>query len=115
SHRWTHESADCPCRRWCSAKLTWSTYGRVAADATARRSRISGLRPPRTFDREANEWKDGEALFLTCSVWHQAADNAAGSLARGVRVIVQGRLKQRSHKDRKGVKRTVVELDADGV
>ena len=70
---------------------------------------------PRTFDRQANEWKDGESLFLTCSVWRQAAENAAESLARGMRVIVQGRLKQRSYEDREGVKRTVYELDVDEV
>ncbi|MEU1194950.1 single-stranded DNA-binding protein [Streptomyces sp. NPDC005813] len=70
---------------------------------------------PRVFDRQANEWKDGESLFLTCSVWRQAAENVAESLARGVRVIVQGRLKQRSYEDREGVKRTVYELDVDEV
>lgn len=70
---------------------------------------------PRTFDRQANEWKDGESLFLTCSVWRQAAENVAESLARGTRVIVQGRLKQRSYEDREGVKRTVYELDVDEV
>ncbi|MCZ9352964.1 single-stranded DNA-binding protein [Streptomyces mutabilis] len=70
---------------------------------------------PRTFDRQTNEWKDGEALFLTCSVWRQAAEHVAESLARGLRVIVQGRLKQRSYEDREGVKRTVYELDVDEV
>ncbi len=70
---------------------------------------------PRTFDRQANEWKDGESLFLTCSVWRQAAENVAESLQRGMRVIVQGRLKQRSYEDREGVKRTVYELDVDEV
>ncbi|GGS47981.1 single-stranded DNA-binding protein [Streptomyces violaceus] len=70
---------------------------------------------PRIFDKTANEWKDGESLFLTCSVWRQAAENAAESLTRGMRVIVQGRLKQRSYEDREGVKRTVYELDVDEV
>ncbi|WP_275901416.1 single-stranded DNA-binding protein [Streptomyces sp. MBT27] len=70
---------------------------------------------PRAFDRQSNEWKDGESLFLTCSVWRQAAENVAESLGRGMRVIVQGRLKQRSYEDREGVKRTVYELDADEV
>jgi len=70
---------------------------------------------PRTFDRQTNEWKDGESLFLTCSVWRQAAENVAESLQRGTRVIVQGRLKQRSYEDREGVKRTVYELDVDEV
>ncbi|GAA1893841.1 single-stranded DNA-binding protein [Streptantibioticus ferralitis] len=70
---------------------------------------------PRTFDRQTNEWKDGESLFLTCSVWRQAAENVAESLQRGMRVIVQGRLKQRSYEDREGVKRTVYELEVDEV
>lgn len=70
---------------------------------------------PRTFDRATNEWKDGESLFLTCSVWRQAAENVAESLQRGMRVIVQGRLKQRSYEDREGVKRTVYELDVEEV
>jgi single-strand DNA-binding protein len=70
---------------------------------------------PRTFDRESNAWKDGEALFLTCSVWRQYAENVAESLSRGTRVIVQGRLKQRSYETREGEKRTVYELDVDEV
>ncbi|MCB0895988.1 MAG: single-stranded DNA-binding protein [Nocardioides sp.] len=70
---------------------------------------------PRTFDRQTNEWKDGDALFLTCSVWRQAAENVAESLQRGMRVIVQGRLKQRSYETREGEKRTVVELEVDEV
>ncbi|MER5727641.1 single-stranded DNA-binding protein [Streptomyces sp. NPDC002138] len=70
---------------------------------------------PRTFDRQTNEWKDGEGLFLTCSVWRQAAENVAESLTRGMRVVVQGRLRQRSYEDREGVKRTVYELDVEEV
>ncbi|MCX2967946.1 MULTISPECIES: single-stranded DNA-binding protein [Streptomyces] len=70
---------------------------------------------PRTFDRQTNEWRDGDSLFLTCSVWRQAAENVAESLTRGTRVIVQGRLKQRSYEDREGIKRTVYELDVDEV
>ncbi|MER7821726.1 single-stranded DNA-binding protein [Streptomyces sp. NPDC054945] len=70
---------------------------------------------PRIFDKQTNEWKDGEGLFLTCSVWRQAAENVAESLQRGMRVIVQGRLKQRSYEDREGVKRTVYELDVEEV
>ncbi|MFF2228737.1 single-stranded DNA-binding protein, partial [Streptomyces globisporus] len=69
----------------------------------------------RIFDRQTNEWKDGEGLFLTCSVWRQAAENVAESLQRGMRVVVQGRLKQRSYEDREGVKRTVYELDVEEV
>ncbi|MFJ6238950.1 single-stranded DNA-binding protein [Streptomyces griseus] len=70
---------------------------------------------PRVFDRQTNEWKDGEGLFLSCSVWRQAAENAAETLQKGMRVIVQGRLKQRSYEDREGVKRTVFELDVEEV
>ena len=70
---------------------------------------------PRTFDRQSNEWKDGDTLFLRCSVWRQAAENVAESLQRGTRVIVQGRLKQRSYETKEGEKRTVVELEVDEV
>lgn len=70
---------------------------------------------PRTFDKQSNEWKDGDALFLSCSVWRQAAENVAESLQKGMRVVVQGRLKQRSYETREGEKRTVVELDVDEV
>jgi single-strand DNA-binding protein len=70
---------------------------------------------PRTFDRQSNEWKDGEALFLSCAVWRQAAENVAESLQKGMRVVVQGRLKQRSYETREGEKRTVVELDVEEV
>src|SRR3954463_14759322 len=70
---------------------------------------------PRTFDRQTNEWKDGEALFLNCSVWRQAAENAAESLVRGMRGIVSGRLKARSYETREGEKRTVFKLAAGEV
>jgi single-strand DNA-binding protein len=70
---------------------------------------------PRTLDKATNEWKDGEALFLRCSIWRQAAENVAESLQRGARVIVQGRLKQRSFETKEGEKRTVIELDVDEV
>jgi single-strand DNA-binding protein len=70
---------------------------------------------PRSFDRQSNEWKDGETLFLRCSVWRQAAENVAESLTRGTRVIVNGRLKQRSYETREGEKRTVVELEVDEI
>jgi single-strand DNA-binding protein len=70
---------------------------------------------PRTFDKNSNEWKDGEALFLRCSIWRQAAENVAESLQRGMRVVVTGRLKQRSFETREGEKRTVIELDVDEV
>ena len=70
---------------------------------------------PRTFDRQSQEWKDGEALFLRCNVWRQAAENVAESLTRGSRVIVSGRLKQRSFETKEGEKRTVVELEVDEI
>ena len=70
---------------------------------------------PRTFDRQSGEWKDGEALFLRCSIWRQAAENVAESLTRGSRVVVQGRLKQRSFETKEGEKRTVIELDVDEI
>src|SRR5579884_1131477 len=70
---------------------------------------------PRTFDRATNEWKDGDALFLRCSIWRQAAENVAESLQRGSRVIVTGRLRQRSFETKEGEKRTVVEVEVDEV
>ena len=69
---------------------------------------------PRTFDRQSGEWKDGEALFMRCNVWRQAAENVAESLTRGMRVIVTGRLKQRSF-EKDGQKRSVVEMEVDEV
>ncbi len=70
---------------------------------------------PRTFDKNTNEWKDGEGLFLSCAIWRQAAENVAESLQKGMRVVVQGRLKQRSYETREGEKRTVYELDVEEV
>jgi single-strand DNA-binding protein len=70
---------------------------------------------PRTFDRQANEWKDGETLFMRCSIWREAAENVAESLTKGMRVIAQGRLVQRSYETREGEKRTVVELQVDEI
>ncbi|KRB76425.1 single-stranded DNA-binding protein [Nocardioides sp. Root190] len=70
---------------------------------------------PRTFDRQTSEWKDGETLFLRCSVWRQAAENVAESLQKGMRVVVQGRLVSRSYDDREGQKRTVNELQVDEI
>ncbi|WP_458683354.1 single-stranded DNA-binding protein [Prescottella equi] len=69
----------------------------------------------RNFDRQTNEWKDGEALFMRCNIWREAAENVAESLQRGSRVIVQGRLKQRSYETKEGEKRTVVELEVDEI
>ena len=70
---------------------------------------------PRNFDKQTNEWKDGDTLFLNCSIWRQAAENVAESLQKGMRVVAQGRLKQRSYETREGEKRTVVELDVEEV
>lgn len=70
---------------------------------------------PRTFDKQSNEWKDGDALFLSCSVWRQAAENVAESLQRGMRVVVQGRLKSRTYETREGEKRTVFEIEVEEV
>jgi single-strand DNA-binding protein len=70
---------------------------------------------PRSFDRASGEWKDGEALFLRCNIWRQAAENVAESLTRGTRVIVSGRLKQRTFETREGEKRTVIELEVDEI
>ena len=70
---------------------------------------------PRMFDRQSNEWKDGETLFMRCSIWREAAENVAESLQRGTRVVVTGRLKSRSYETKEGEKRTVVEMDVDEV
>lgn len=70
---------------------------------------------PRTFDKASNEWRDGESLFLRCSVWRQQAENVAESLVKGTRIIVAGRLKQRSFETKEGEKRTVIELDVEEV
>ena len=70
---------------------------------------------PRAFDRQSNEWKDGETLFMRCSVWRDAAENVAESLGRGTRVVVTGRLKSRSYETKEGEKRTVVEMEVDEV
>lgn len=70
---------------------------------------------PRTFDRQTSEWRDGEAMFINCSVWRQTAENVAESLQKGMRVVVQGRLKSRSYETREGERRTVFEIDVDEV
>ena len=70
---------------------------------------------PRYLDKATNEWKDGDSLFLTCNVWRQAAENVAESLTRGMRVIVSGRLRQRSYETKEGEKRTVYEIEVDDV
>ena len=70
---------------------------------------------PRTFDRQSNEWKDGETLFVRCSIWREAAENVAESLGKGTRVVAHGRLKARSYQDREGNNRTAWEMDVDEV
>lgn len=89
-------------------ELRFTPSGAAVADFTVAST-------PRTFDRNANEWKDGETLFMRCSVWREAAENVAESLRKGMRVIVQGRLTQRSYETREGERRTVVEMQVDEV
>jgi single-strand DNA-binding protein len=89
-------------------ELRWTPSGAAVANFTIAST-------PRTLDRETQEWKDGEALFLRCSVWREAAENVAESLTRGSRVMAQGRLKQRSFETKEGDKRTVVELEVDEI
>jgi single-strand DNA-binding protein len=89
-------------------ELRWTPSGAAVANFTIAST-------PRTLDRETQEWKDGEALFLRCSVWRQAAENVAESLTRGSRVMAQGRLRQRSFETKEGEKRTVIELEVDEI
>ena len=89
-------------------ELRWTQAGAPVADFTVAST-------PRTYDRNAGEWRDGDALFMRCSVWRETAENVAESLRKGMRVIVQGRLTQRSYDTQQGERRTVVELQADEV
>jgi single-strand DNA-binding protein len=89
-------------------ELRWTPSGAAVANFTIAST-------PRTLDRETQEWKDGDALFLRCSVWRQAAENVAESLTRGSRVMAQGRLRQRSFDTKEGEKRTVIELEVDEI
>ena len=89
-------------------ELRWTPSGAAVANFTIAST-------PRTLDRETQEWKDGEALFLRCSVWRQAAETVAESLTRGSRVMAQGRLKQRSFETKEGEKRSVIELEVDEI
>ena len=89
-------------------ELRWTANGAAVAS-------FKVASTPRTFDRQANQWVDGEALFVPCAVWKEAAENVAESLTKGMRVIVQGRLKARSYEDRDGNKRTSWEMDVDEV
>ena len=89
-------------------ELRFTPSGAAVADFTIAST-------PRNLDRQTQEWKDGEALFLRCSVWRQAAENVAESLTRGSRVMAQGRLKQRSYETKEGENRTVIELEVDEI
>ena len=88
--------------------LRWTQSGSAVADFTVAST-------PRTYDRNAGEWRDGDTLFMRCSVWRDTAENVAESLRKGMRVIVQGRLTQRSYDTQQGERRTVVELQVDEV
>ncbi|WJY69052.1 single-stranded DNA-binding protein [Corynebacterium auris] len=85
----------------------------TAAGAPVANFRVAST--PRTYNRDTNQWEDGESLFLTCNVWRQTAENVAESLSKGMRVIVQGRLRQRSFQTREGENRTVFEVEVDEV
>jgi single-strand DNA-binding protein len=89
-------------------ELRYTTAGLAVANFTIAST-------PRTFDRQANDWKDGETLFLRASCWREFAEHVAGSLTKGSRVIATGRLKQRSYDDREGNKRTAIELEVDEI
>ena len=89
-------------------ELRWTQSGAAVADFTVAST-------PRTYDRNAGEWRDGDTLFMRCSVWREIAENVAESLRKGMRVIVQGRLTQRSYETPQGERRTVVELQVDEV
>ena len=90
------------------AELRFTPSGAAVANFTVAST-------PRTYDKQASEWRDGDPLFMRCAVWQQPAENVADSLTKGARVIVTGRLKQRSYETKEGEKRTVVELDVDEV
>lgn len=105
-----------------SGDTTITVIGNLTADpelrftpAGAAVANFTVASTPRTFDRNKNEWVDGDALFMRCNIWREAAENVAESLTRGSRVIVSGRLKQRSYETREGEKRTVVELEVDEI
>lgn len=105
-----------------SGDTTITVIGNLTADpelrftpAGAAVANFTVASTPRTFDRNKNEWIDGDALFMRCNIWREAAENVAESLTRGLRVIVSGRLKQRSYETREGEKRTVVELEVDEI
>lgn len=89
-------------------ELRWTNSGAAVASFTVAST-------PRTFNRQANEWQDGETLFVRCSAWRDMAENVADSLNKGMRVVVQGRLQQRSYETREGEKRTSIEMQVDEI
>ncbi|MDU9002089.1 single-stranded DNA-binding protein [Streptomyces mirabilis] len=100
--------------RWCGSGETVGRRPTPAAGSTTC-STFTIASTPRVFDRERSEFVDGDPLFLRCSLWRQAGENAAQSLTRGMRVIVTGRLRQRTFDDKEGIRRTTVEIDAEEV
>ena len=105
-----------------SADTTITVVGNLTADPdlrfTASGVAVAGFTvasTPRIFDRQSGEWKDGDTLFLRCTLWRQPAENTAETLSKGTRVIVTGRLKQRTYDTREGQKRTVTEIDVDDI
>jgi single-strand DNA-binding protein len=105
-----------------SGEPTVTFVGNLVADPELRTTstgvplvRFRVVSTPRRLDREANEWRDGDSVFITCSVWRQAAENVAASLRRGMRVMVVGRLRQRSYRTDKGDPATVYEVEVDEV
>lgn len=103
-----------------SGETTLTITGNITADPELRFTpsgtavaKFTVASTPRYFDKAANEWKDGETLFMPCNVWRQSAENAAESLTKGMRVIVNGRVKQRSYETKEGEKRTVIEMEVD--
>lgn len=105
-----------------AGETTLTVVGNVTADPELRYTpsgaavaNFTVASTPRTYDRQSGEWKDGEPLFLRCNIWRQPAENVSETLTRGMRVVVQGRLRQRSFQTKDGEKRTVIELDVDEV
>lgn len=105
-----------------SGETTLTVIGNLTADPELRFTpsgaavaNFTVASTPRTFDRQSNEWRDGDTLFMRCSIWREAAENVAESLTKGTRVIVSGRLVQRSYETREGEKRTVVELQVEEI
>lgn len=105
-----------------AGEIVITVVGNIVADPELRYTQngvaVAGFTiasTPRNFDRAANEWKDGDPLFLRASVWKESAEHVAGSLTKGMRVVAQGKLKQRSYQDREGNQRTAIELEVDEI